>query len=314
MAVSMICRTVASGIGSALRRRMARCVVATSKKSMGPPVYSQGPIYERTMTDYKCLLYEVKDAIATLTLNRPERLNALGDTLRDDLYDAVLRASRDADVRVMIITGAGKGFCAGGDVKAMNDTKEGRAPARPLEDKVAPLRDRVLLAMRDAPKPVIAAVNGAAAGAGMNLALGCDIRLASTAAKFTQAFVKRGLHPDWGGTYFLPRIVGMAKACELIFTGEIIDAQAALRLGIVSAVHQPEELMPAAYDLARKIAAGPPIAIRLAKRALYHSLDVDLRAALEFETFAQNIASETEDAREGIRAFVEKRPAVFKGR
>src|SRR6266699_6761955 len=114
------------------------------------------------MPDYKCLIYETKDAVATLTLNRPERLNALGDTLRDDLYAAVLRASGDADVRVMIVTGAGKGFCAGGDVKAMNDTKEGRAPARPLEDKVAPLRDRVLLTMRDAPKPVIAAVNGAA--------------------------------------------------------------------------------------------------------------------------------------------------------
>jgi enoyl-CoA hydratase/carnithine racemase len=265
------------------------------------------------MTDYKSLIYEVKDGITTLTLNRPERLNALGGTLRDDLYDAVLRTSRDADVRVILITGAGKGFCAGGDVKAMNEAKEGRAE-RLLIDKVAPLRDRVLLAMRDAPQPVIAAVNGAAAGAGMNLALGCDIRLASTAAKFTQAFVKRGLHPDWGGTYFLPRVVGMAKACELIFTGEIIDAQEALRLGIVSAVYPPEELMPAAYALARKIATGPPIAIRLAKRALYHSLDVDLRAALEFETFAQNIASETEDAREGIRAFVEKRPAVFKGR
>ena len=265
------------------------------------------------MTDYKSLIYEVKDAIATLTLNRPERLNALGGTLRDDLYDAVLRASGDSDVRVMVVTGAGKGFCSGGDVKAMNEVKEGRAE-RPLIDKVAPLRDRVLLAMRDAPQPVIAAVNGAAAGAGMNLALGCDIRLASTAAKFTQAFVKRGLHPDWGGTYFLPRIVGMAKACELIFTGEIIDAQAALGLGIVSAVHPPEELMPATYELARKIASGPPIAIRLAKRALYHGLDVDLRSALEFETFAQNIASETEDAREGIRAFVEKRPAVFKGR
>jgi enoyl-CoA hydratase/carnithine racemase len=265
------------------------------------------------MTDYKCLLYEVKDSIATLTLNRPERLNALGDTLRDDLYAAVLRASQDADVRVMVVTGAGKGFCAGGDVKAMNEAKEGRAE-RPLIDKVAPLRDRVLLAMRDAPQPIIAAVNGAAAGAGMNLALGCDIRLASTAAKFTQAFVKRGLHPDWGGTYFLPRLVGMAKACELIFTGDVIDAQEALRLGVVSAVHRPEELMPAAYELARKIAAGPPIAIRLAKRALYHSQDVDLRAALEFETFAQNIASETEDAREGIRAFVEKRPAAFKGR
>src|SRR5439155_77039 len=140
------------------------------------------------MPDYKCLIYEVKDAVATLTLNRPERLNALGDTLRDDLYDAVLRASQDPEIRVLVVTGAGKGFCAGGDVKAMNDTKEGRAPARPLEDKVAPLRDRVLLAMRDAPKPVIAAVNGAAAGAGMNLALGCDMRLASTAAKFTETF------------------------------------------------------------------------------------------------------------------------------
>jgi len=265
------------------------------------------------MTDYKCLLYEVKDAIATLTLNRPERLNALGGTLRDDLYAAVLRASQDADVRVIVVTGAGKGFCAGGDVKAMNEVKEGRVE-RPLIDKVAPLRDRVLLAMRDAPQPVIAAVNGAAAGAGMNLALGCDIRLASTAAKFTQAFVKRGLHPDWGGTYFLPRLVGMAKACELIFTGDIIDAGEALRLGLVSAVYAPEDLLPATNELARKIATGPPIAIRLAKRALYHSQDVDLRAALEFETFAQNIASETEDAREGIRAFVEKRPAAFKGR
>src|SRR6266508_6950790 len=175
------------------------------------------------MTEYKCLLYEVKDAIATLTLNRPERLNALGGTLRDDLYAAVLRASQDADVRVIVVTGAGKGFCSGGDVKAMNEAREARAE-RPVLDKVAPLRDRVLLAMRDAPQPIIAAVNGAAAGAGMNLALGCDIRLASTTARFGETFVKRGLHPDWGGTYFLPRLVGMAKACELVFTGEMIDA------------------------------------------------------------------------------------------
>ena len=265
------------------------------------------------MPDYKCLIYEVKDAVATLTLNRPERLNALGDTLRDDLYDAVLRSSQDPDVRAMVVTGAGKGFCAGGDVKAMNERKE-QGGGRPLEEKVAPGRDRTVLALRDAPKPVIAAVNGAAAGAGMNLALGCDIRLASTAAKFTQAFVKRGLHPDWGGTYFLPRLVGMAKACELIFTGEIIDAPEALRLGIVNAVYEPEELMPAACALARKMAAGPPVAIRLAKRALYHSEETDLRGALEFETFAQNVCSETEDAREGIRAFVEKRAPSFKGR
>src|SRR2546427_9218758 len=136
------------------------------------------------MADYKCLLYEVTDAVATLMLYRPERLNALGETLRDDLYDAVLRASQDPDIRVMVVTGAGKGFCAGGDVKAMNDSKEGRAPARPLEDKVAPLRDRVLLAMRDASKPVIAAVNGAPAGAGMNLALRGGMRPAARAAKF----------------------------------------------------------------------------------------------------------------------------------
>jgi 2-(1,2-epoxy-1,2-dihydrophenyl)acetyl-CoA isomerase len=262
---------------------------------------------------YKCLLYEVKDGVATLTLNRPERLNALGDTLRDDLQDAVTRASEDPDVRVMIVTGAGKGFCSGGDVKAMNERKESGG-GRPIMEKVAPGRDRTVLALRDSPKPVIAAVNGAAAGAGMNLALCCDMRLASTAAKFSQAFVRRGLHPDWGGTYFLPRVVGAAKACELIFTGEVIDAQEALRLGIVSAVYAPEELLPAAHALARRIADGPPIAIRLAKRAIYHNLDSDLRQALEFETFAQNICFDTEDAAEGIRAFVEKRSPSFRGR
>lgn len=262
---------------------------------------------------YECLIYEVKDHIATLTLNRPDRLNALGGSLRDDLHDAIMRSAADPDVRVMIITGAGKGFCAGGDVKAMNEAKEGRRE-RPLMEKIAPGRDRTLLAMRDAPQPIIAAVNGAAAGAGMNLALGCDIRLASTAAKFSQAFVKRGLHPDWGGTYFLPRVVGMAKAAELIFTGAVIDAAEALRLGIVSQVLAPEELLPAARALATAIAAGPPIAIRLAKRGLYRNAESDLRTALEYETFAQNTCFETEDATEGIKAFVEKRAPQFKGR
>jgi len=262
---------------------------------------------------YECLIYEVKDSIATLTLNRPDRLNALGGSLRDDLHDAITRSAADPEVRVLIITGSGKGFCAGGDVKAMNEAKEGRRE-RPFMEKIAPGRDRTLLAMREAPQPIIAAVNGAAAGAGMNLALACDIRLASSAAKFSQAFVKRGLHPDWGGTYFLPRIVGMAKACELIFTGALIDAAEALRLGIVSQVLAPEELLPAAQALARAIAAGPPIAIRLAKRGLYRNAESDLRTALEYETFAQNACFETEDATEGIRAFVEKRAPQFKGR
>src|SRR5216110_2538675 len=224
---------------------------------------------------YECLLYETKDRVATLTLNRPDRLNALGGTLREDLTAGLTRAIDDPDVRVIVITGAGKGFCAGGDVKAMQDANQaGRG--RPLMERVAPSRDRTVLLMRDSPKPLIAAVNGAAAGAGMNLALGCDIRLASTAAKFAQAFVKRGLHPDWGGTYFLPRIVGMAKACEMIFTGDLIDAAEALRLGIVSRVVPPQDLLPAAYELARRIAAGPPVAIRLAKHSLYANADLDL--------------------------------------
>jgi len=262
---------------------------------------------------YECLLYEVKDGIATLTLNRPDRLNALGGSLREDLHDAVTRSAADPEVRVMVITGAGKGFCSGGDVKAMGEAKAGQRE-RPLIEKIAPGRDRTLLAMREAPQPIIAAVNGAAAGAGMNLALGCDIRIASTAARFTQAFVKRGLHPDWGGTYFLPRVVGTAKACEMIFTGDVIDAAEAERLGIVSRVVVPEELMPTAYELARRIAAGPPVAIRLAKRSIYANSELDLRAALQVETMAQNICFETEDATEGIRAFGEKRAPTFKGR
>jgi 2-(1,2-epoxy-1,2-dihydrophenyl)acetyl-CoA isomerase len=263
--------------------------------------------------DYRCLLYEIQDAVATLTLNRPERLNALGDTLREDLHDAILRAADDPEVRAILITGAGRGFCSGGDVKAMDEAKESKRE-RPLSDKVAPLRDKVVLAMRDAPQPIIAAVNGPAAGAGMNIALACDIRFASTTARFGETFVKRGLHVDWGGTYFLPRLVGMAKACELIFTGEVIDAEEALALGIVTKVVEPEQLMPAVRELALTIAAGPPIAIRLAKRALYHNQEVNLREALEFETYAQNICTETEDAREGIKAFVEKRPPMFQGR
>jgi 2-(1,2-epoxy-1,2-dihydrophenyl)acetyl-CoA isomerase len=229
--------------------------------------------------EYQCLIYEVEENIATLTMNRPECLNALGDTLRTDLHEAITTASGDPDVRAIILTGAGRGFCSGGDVKAMNEAKQ-RQASSPMMDKIAPSRDLTVLAMRDAPKPIIAAINGPAAGAGMNIALGCDIRIASSTARFGETFVKRGLHVDWGGTYFLPRIVGMAKACELIFTGDIIDAEEALALGIVSQVVEPEALMDTARALARKIAAGPPIAIRLAKRALYHNQECDLRAAL----------------------------------
>lgn len=262
---------------------------------------------------FKQVIYTVTENVATITLNRPERLNALSPQLRLDLKNALEVADTSNEVRAIIITGAGRGFCSGGDVKAMNEANES-GTAGPLNDKIAPVRDQVVLAMRNSDKPVIAAVNGPAAGAGMNIALACDIRVASDTARFGQTFSRRGLHPDWGGTYFLPRIVGMAKACELIWSGKMIDAEEALHLGIVSEVTEPGVLLKTAQALALSFAAGPPIAIRLAKRAMYRAMDSSLREALEFETYAQNICRDTEDAKEGIRAFVEKRDPDFTGR
>ena len=262
---------------------------------------------------YEALLYDVSDHIATITLSRPERLNALSPQMREELHDAITTSNDNDHVRVIVITGAGRGFCSGGDVKAMNErNKSGAGTA--LEDAMVPARDAAVLAMRDSRVPIIAAVNGAAAGAGMNIALACDIRIAADNAKFGQTFARRGLHPDWGGTYFLPRLVGMAKACELIFTGKMIDAAEALRLGIVTEVTALEDLMPTVRALAAEIAAGPPIAIRLARRAMYRNADSNLREALEYETFAQNLCRETEDSKEGVRAFVEKREPQFSGR
>lgn len=262
---------------------------------------------------YEALLYDVSEHIATITLNRPERLNALSPQMREELHDAITKSNDNDDVRVIVITGAGRGFCSGGDVKAMNERNESGAGTA-LEEAMAPARDAAVLAMRDSRVPIIAAVNGAAAGAGMNIALACDIRIAADNAKFGQTFARRGLHPDWGGTYFLPRLVGMAKACELIFTGKMIDAPEALRLGIVTELTTPDGLMPAVRALAAEIAAGPPIAIRLARRAMYRNADANLREALEYETFAQNLCRETEDSKEGVRAFVEKREPQFSGR
>ena len=262
--------------------------------------------------EFQDLLYDVKDQVAVITLNRPERLNALTPAMREGILQAVTAADQDADVRVIVLTGAGRGFCSGGDVKAMNEARATGA-VNPLEDKIAPVRDRAVLAMRNANKPVIAAVNGPAAGAGMNIALACDIRIMSTEAKMGQTFSRRGLHPDWGGTYFLPRLIGVAKAAEMIWSGRMVSAQECLELGIVSQLSEPDDLMKDVLAMAHTFADGPPVAIRLAKRAMYRNVDSSLAEALEFETFAQNVAAATKDAKEGIAAFVEKREPVFKG-
>lgn len=278
--------------------------------------------------NFEHVLYELTDVgndrqVATITMNRPDRLNALSPTMRRELLESVESADADPSVGAMIITGAGRGFCSGGDMKAMKERGDNHQAGEQdptdeaddrLGEKISPNRDRVVLAMRDATKPVIAAVNGPAAGAGMNIALACDLRIAASTASFGQTFSRRGLHPDWGGTYFLPRIVGTAMAAELIWSGRMIDAEEALELGIVSRLVGPDGLIGAANELAASFAAGPPVAIRLAKRAIYRSMESDLREALEFETHAQNICSATGDAREGITAFVEKRPPKFTGR
>jgi enoyl-CoA hydratase/carnithine racemase len=262
---------------------------------------------------FESLLYERRGAVALLTFNRPQRMNAIGGTLKQDITDAMRHAGEDDEVRAIVMTGAGAAFCAGGDVKEMSEARANGA-GRSLQEKIKPARDAMLLAIYESAKPVIAAVNGAAAGAGMSMTLAADIRIASRTAGFSQAFVKRGLPPDSGASWLLPRVVGMAKACELVFTGDMLDAEQALRLGIVSRVLEPEALLPAAIELAERIAAGPPIAIQLAKQALRRGMQGELREALAREGAAFNICFETEDAAEGVTAFFEKRAPVFRGR
>ena len=252
------------------------------------------------------------EGILTITLNRPDRLNAFIGHMRRDLAEALEHAGSDRGVRVVIITGAGRAFCAGGDIAFMAELMQ-RRDAEEFS-RILGAGRRVVLALRQMAKPVIASINGPASGAGCNLALACDLRIASNNATFSQSFAKVGLHPDWGGTYFLPRLVTPNKACEMFFLGESIDAEEAARLGIVNQVVAPEELERATLQLAERLRAAPPIALAAAKHAVYMSQAAELEEMLRYETEAQLRCFQSDDGHEGVHAFLEKREPRFTGR
>jgi 2-(1,2-epoxy-1,2-dihydrophenyl)acetyl-CoA isomerase len=253
-----------------------------------------------------------ESGITTITLNRPEKLNSLAGHMRRDLAEALEAAGAERNVHVVVITGAGRAFCAGGDVAAMADLIE-RHDAEEFSRLLGSAR-RVVTAIRQMSKPVIASVNGPAFGAGCNLALACDLRIAATAATFSQSFAKVGLHPDWGGTYFLPRLVTPNKACEMFFLGETMDAAEALRLGVVNKVVEPDELAAETRKLAERLRDAPAVALAAAKQAVYMSQAAELEEMLRFETEAQMRCFASLDGAEGCRAFLEKREPRFTGR
>jgi 2-(1,2-epoxy-1,2-dihydrophenyl)acetyl-CoA isomerase len=268
------------------------------------------------MTEYTDILVERQEGVVTITLNRPERLNAMTWHSWDEFMDALHKASEDDDSKAIVITGAGRGFCSGSDLMAAADQRaSGTPPPEPTRAKK--IRSGYLAPQEvvRCNKPVIAAVNGTTAGAGFGMALACDIRIASEAARFSAIFVRRGLSPDFGCSFFLPRIVGLSRALELMYTGEMIDAQEALRLGLVSRVTPPDDLLPTAMEQARRIAAGPSLAIEATKRLVYRSLEPDMEDHLRLEEYwSRLLCQPSQDAVEGVRSFLEKRDAHFQGR
>lgn len=268
--------------------------------------------------DYRDLVFDLTDGVATLTLNRPERLNAGSPRLVFELIDAFERIDGDEDARVALVTGAGRAFCSGAD-----QSGEGREDAAALREQAgyrrttgAPIGHWGVLfdMLADYRKPIVAAVNGVAAGAGLSLALVADLRVASTEASFIAAFIRRGLVPDTGASYLLPRMIGPGRATEMMLTGDRVSAQQAFEWGLVNRLVEPDQLIPEATALARRIASGPMLAIELTKRLIVGATREDLAHQMEREAWGQSIASGSDDSREGVASFLEKREPHWKGR
>ncbi len=263
---------------------------------------------------YQTILLETKDNIATLTLNRPEKLNALNPQMFVELLHAFRKVSQDDESRVLVITGAGRGFCSGLDLAAQAE-KQGASPGAEFEGispgdfpREAPI---VLAGMK---KPVIAAINGVAVGGGCTLTLACDIRIAADTARFSIPLSRVGFTFELGSSYFLSRIVGIGKACELAFTGRMIDAAEAREIGLVNQVVPADQLAVVAREMAVTITKASPLAQGLSKTGLYQGLNADLPTQMQWEAQANGFLGKTEDQKEAITAFMEKRPPIFKGR
>ena len=258
---------------------------------------------------YETLLYEKANSVLTITLNRPDRYNAFTEVMHRELGDAFKEAAKDSDVRAVIFTGAGKAFCSGQDLKDVKDN-----PDRKLSDSLRKNYNPNIQRMRNLEKPIVCALNGVAAGAGMSFVLACDYRIASDAASLIEVFINIGLVPDSGSTWFLPRMVGYHRAFDLCTSGRKVDAAEALRLYLVEEVVPADQLMTRARELAEQYAIAPTKAIGIIKRALNRASHMSLDDALEYEAYLQEILGNSEDYREGVAAFNEKRKAVFKGR
>ena len=261
------------------------------------------------MPDFTSLLYELKDNVLTVTLNRPESYNALNEAMKKELNDVFRQAEKDDNVRCIVLRGKGeKAFCSGQDLKEHSGSK--RSLKESLEKSYNPL----IRKMRSIEKPVIGMINGVAAGAGLSIALACDMRIMADTAKLIEVFIRIGLVPDSGSHWFLPRLVGIAKAFEYAATGKDIDAAEAERVGLVNQVAPAKDLEKTTMALAERLAKAPTRSIGLIKRTLNKSLSSDLDALLDYEAVIQEIASSTEDHREGVKAFLDKREAKFRGK
>ncbi len=259
--------------------------------------------------DYETILYNLDEGVLTITLNRPDVLNAFNRKMTDELQDAFKKAERDSAVRCIVLTGAGRAFSSGEDLKSRSANGESDFGST-LRQRYNPLVSK----MRNIEKPVLGSINGVAAGAGCSIALACDLRIASDKGRFMEVFVRVGLVPDSGSSFFLPRLVGLGKALEMAFLGDEMGADEALRTGLVNRVVPSEELESATRELALRLAKSPTKAIGLAKRAINRALTMDLDQVLEYEVYGQEAAGASEDHQEGLAAFLEKRAPNFTGR